>query len=36
MPDSIYFEFHQGIEASSGCWYNCVQLLGPGGNVVTF
>lgn len=36
MPDAIYLDFKQGIKASSGCWYKCLQLLGTGGSAATF
>ena len=35
MRDSIYFKFKQGIQASSGRWYQYIQTLGTGGNAVT-
>lgn len=36
MTDYIKFDVDQGIKAASGEWYRCVQLLGAGGNAVTF
>ena len=36
MPDAIYFEIGQSIQARSGVWYKCIQHLGTGGNAVTY
>jgi serine/threonine protein kinase len=36
MADYFKFEVSQGIRAVSKEWYKCVQLLGTGGNAVTF
>jgi hypothetical protein len=36
MADSIYLDFLQGIQAQSGEWYKKLQVLGTGGNAVTF
>ncbi len=34
--DSIFFDVGQGIKADSGHWYKAIQLLGTGGNAVTY
>jgi len=34
--DSIFFDVGQGIKADSGYWYKAIQLLGTGGNAVTY
>ena len=36
MPDVFYLDLEQGVQASSGVWYNNVQRLGVGGNAATF
>lgn len=33
--DSIFIEVGQGLKSDSGAWYQCVQVLGVGGNAVT-
>lgn len=36
MPDTFFLDPGQSIRGSSGTWYKTVQLLGTGGNAVTF
>jgi serine/threonine protein kinase len=36
VPDSLYLAPGKGIKGSSGHWYRVEQLLGAGGNAVTF
>lgn len=36
MTDALYLEPGKGIKASSGYWYRIEQLLGAGGNAVTY
>jgi serine/threonine protein kinase len=36
MPESFYLDVGQSIQSESGVWYRNVQLLGVGGNAVTF
>lgn len=36
MPDTFFLDPGQSIRGSSGTWYKTIQLLGTGGNAVTF
>jgi serine/threonine protein kinase len=36
MPDHFVLDPGRSIQSSNGIWYRCVQLLGAGGNAVTF
>src|SRR5580765_305745 len=36
MADSIHFDVGQSIKSSSETWYKILQVLGTGGNAVTF
>src|SRR4051812_14020651 len=36
MRDALYLEPEKGIKGSSGRWYRIEQLLGAGGNAVTY
>lgn len=36
MVDSIYFDIGRSVKASSGTWYKNHQILGVGGNAVTY
>lgn len=36
MSDSIFLEIGKSLQANSGAWYKNIQLLGSGGNAVTF
>ena len=36
MPDYFALEHGKSIRSSNGIWYRCVQMLGTGGNAVTF
>lgn len=36
LIDELTLSFKQGIQASSGQWYNNIQWLGRGGNAVTW
>lgn len=36
MTDSLFLEPEKGIQSEAGHWYQIVQLLGAGGNAVTY
>ena len=36
MSDAVFIEIGSGIRAESGAWYKNLQVLGTGGNAVTF
>jgi serine/threonine protein kinase len=36
MTDSIFLEMRKSLQASSGTWYKNIEVLGSGGNAVTF
>jgi len=36
MTDSIFLEMRRSLQAASGTWYRNIEVLGAGGNAVTF